>query len=230
MRYLSGLSVTYNHEGACTTADEEQSPKPHQLILMEAEQNRFWELIDAEKDALWRLSRGLCGSYDEALDLMSETFLAAHKSFSLLRDPDAFRQFLSTIAVRLHRRKRWRNRLFISLEDADDVGYESNTESSHDLDLLLVALNRLPLRQREGIVLFEITGLSLKEIQQIQSGTVQGVKSRLNRARHNLKQMLADENFTLVAAAARFKLDRLPIPQGLNGISMASNVTNIRLQ
>ena len=178
---------------------------------MEVERDTFWALIDREKDALWRLSRGLTGGYDEALDLMSETFLAAYKSFASLRDHSTFRQFLSTIAVRLYRRKRWRNRLFISLEDAGELAYEVMSESSYDLDLLLVALTRLPLRQREAIVLFEITGLSLKEIQQIQGGTVQGVKSRLSRARHTLKQMLADERFTLITAATEFELDPLTV-------------------
>jgi RNA polymerase sigma-70 factor (ECF subfamily) len=178
---------------------------------MEVERDTFWTLIDQEKDALWRLSRGLTGSYDEALDLMSETFLAAHKSFASLRDHGAFRQFLSTIAVRIYRRKRWRNRLFISLEDAGELAYEVMSESSHDLDLLLAALTKLPLRQREAIVLFEITGLSLREIQEVQGGTVQGVKSRLNRARHSLKRMLADERFILITAAPDFELDRLTV-------------------
>ncbi|HWF44403.1 MAG TPA: RNA polymerase sigma factor [Candidatus Kapabacteria bacterium] len=190
---------------------------------MEADREAFWELVNAEKDVLWRLARGLAGSYDEALDLTSETFLAAYNSFDSLRDPASFRSFLSTIAIRIHRRKRWRNRLFVSLEQAQEITYEVTNESGYDLDLLLEALTRLPLRQREAIILFEITGLTLKEIQQIQGGSVQGVKSRLNRARQTLKHVLADENLSLAGSptmlrtayianeALPFKLDQLAI-------------------
>ncbi len=135
----------------------------------------------------------LTESYDDALDLMSETVLAAHHSFPALRDTQAFRKFLSTIAIRIQRRKRWRRRLFVPLELASEVVYENTTESSHDLSLLIDALGRLPHAEREAIVLFELSGLSIKEIQEMQGGTVSGVKSRLVRARKRLRHLLVEE-------------------------------------
>lgn len=119
--------------------------------------------------------------------------LAAHKSFPSLRDKAAFHWFLSTIAVRIQRRKRWRARLFVPLEEAKNSTYEMTAESSHDLDLLLSSLDRLPLREREAIVLFEISGLSIKEIQAIQGGTISGVKSRMSRARRKLRHLVASD-------------------------------------
>ena len=150
-------------------------------------------LLEPERERIWQLSYALTGSYDEACDLASETFLAAYKSFPSLRDLAAFRKFLSTIAIRLHRRKRWRNRIFSPLHDAENSSYEMNGESSYDLDLLLAALKKLPRVQRETIVLFEISGLSLNEIKEIQGGSISGVKSRLTRAREHLKQLLTDK-------------------------------------
>ncbi len=156
--------------------------------------DRFWDLLELERERVWQLSYALTGSYDEACDLASETFLAAYKSFPSLRDTIAFRKFLSTIAIRLHRRKRWRNRIFSPLHEAENSTYEMTNESSYDLDLLLSALKTLPALQRETIVLFEISGLSLNEIKEIQGGSVSGVKSRLTRARLMLKRILTDEN------------------------------------
>jgi len=58
-------------------------------------------------------------------------------------------------------------------------------------------LERLPIREREAIVLFEITGLSIKEIQEIQGGTLSGVKSRMARARNRLKGMLVESELAV---------------------------------
>jgi DNA-directed RNA polymerase specialized sigma24 family protein len=41
----------------------------------------FWELIETHWESLWRFSLGLTTDWDEAKDLMSETVLAAQKSF-----------------------------------------------------------------------------------------------------------------------------------------------------
>ncbi len=157
------------------------------------EHGSFWDLIEQERHATWRLCRALTRSYDEAYDLMSDTMLAAYKSFPALRDKNAFRWFLSTIAIRIQRRKRWRARLFVSIENASQAAYEMTAESSYDLDQLVAALDRLPNREREAIVLFELSGLSIKEIQHIQGGSVSGVKSRMSRARGKLKHLLASE-------------------------------------
>ena len=158
------------------------------------EDGQFWGLIEKERHATWRLCRALTRSYDEAYDLMSDTVLAAYQSFPSLRDKAAFHWFLSTIAVRIQRRKRWRARLFVPIENAAEAAYEMTAESSYDLDQLVAALDRLPLREREAIVLFELSGLSIKEIQQIQGGTISGVKSRMSRARGRLKRLLASDN------------------------------------
>jgi RNA polymerase sigma-70 factor (ECF subfamily) len=168
----------------------------------------FWELIEKERHAMWRLCRALTHSYDEAYDLMSDTVLAAYKSFPSLRDKAAFRWFLSTIAVRIQRRRRWRGRLFVSIENASEASYEMTAESSYDLDQLVAALDLLPHREREAIVLFELSGLSIKEIQHIQGGTVSGVKSRMSRARIKLKETLSDDSLDWTESLATTRGNR----------------------
>ncbi len=58
---------------------------------------------------------------------------------------------------------------------------------------LYEALQELPEKQRETVVLFEISGLSLNEIQEIQGDSLSAVKSRLVRAREKLSQILEQE-------------------------------------
>jgi RNA polymerase sigma-70 factor (ECF subfamily) len=54
------------------------------------------------------------------------------------------------------------------------------------------ALARLPEKQREAVILFEISGFSLAEIREIQGGSLSGVKSRIVRGRDNLANLLRD--------------------------------------
>lgn len=69
----------------------------------------------------------------------------------------------------------------------------TGADSKVQLKELYNALDQLPLKQKEAIVLFEISGLSLAEIQQIQGDSLSAVKSRIARARESLKKILEEE-------------------------------------
>jgi len=51
---------------------------------------------------------------------------------------------------------------------------------------------KLPDKQREAIVLFELSGFSIEEIRELQGGTISGVKMRLKRGRNQLRLWLED--------------------------------------
>ena len=53
------------------------------------------------------------------------------------------------------------------------------------------ALGRLPERDRETFVLREVQGLSYAEIAAVHEATIESVRSRLRRARTQLRQALA---------------------------------------
>jgi len=161
---------------------------------MTEDERVFWGLVEEHRPALWRFSLGLTESREDARDLTSETVLAAFRSFSNLRDRTAFRKSLFTIAVRIHRRAVWRRRIFGQSEDISKIEASSSGESGHDLELLTKMLATLPERQREAILLFEISGLSLEEIRVIQGGSLSGVKSRVTRARESLRIKMIDSD------------------------------------
>jgi RNA polymerase sigma-70 factor, ECF subfamily len=160
---------------------------------MQEESGVFWQLVEDHRAGLWRFALGLTHSREDARDLVSETVLAAHRSFSKLRDHAAFQKSLMTIAIRLYRRQRWRGRIFRDIAEAREIPAGGNRESNYDLDLLMQTLGKLPERQREAILLFEISGLSIEEIRAIQGGTLSGVKARLKRGRESLRTLLVDD-------------------------------------
>lgn len=157
-----------------------------------AKQQQFLALLQPVYDGLYRFIYALTRNRDKADDLMSETILQAYERFETVRDTQAFFSFVLTIARRLHKRREWRARLFIFDNDAADYtyGHASSPETTTDTELMLNAMEKLPEKQREALILFEISGFSIEEICAVQGGSLSGVKSRLARGRQKLAELL----------------------------------------
>ncbi len=149
-------------------------------------------LLEPVHDGLARYCRAMSRSRDDARDLLGDVVLAAYDELDRLRDEDAFRPFVLTIARRMATRKRERAQRFEPLpSNAHDVlPAQSNPEIDADVALLYEALAKLPRTQQEAIALFEIAGLPLEEIRLIQGGSLSGVKSRVARGRASLASLL----------------------------------------
>jgi len=172
---------------------------------------RFMALLKPYHDRLARFARAMTRSREEAEDLVGDTLLAALEHFEQLRHEEAFLSWLFSIASRLQQRRRIKARIFDSLtfrfgsrfddEHAAEQGAEPepperggmSPETFVDVHLLYEALERLPAKQREAFVMFEISGLSLAEIQHIQGDSLSAVKMRLVRARERLQELLGIE-------------------------------------
>jgi len=123
-------------------------------------------------------------------DLMQDVVIVAFNRLEELKNPAAFLSFLCGIAIRLlsnqNRKKRedylaHHERLINSLSCSDDDGH-----ALMNRDLLYTALSRLPEQQREAIILFELSGFSIREIAEMQSSGESAVKQRLLRGRQQL--------------------------------------------
>ncbi|HVK38164.1 MAG TPA: RNA polymerase sigma factor [Candidatus Kapabacteria bacterium] len=157
------------------------------------EKERFVALLAPARHRLMHFARMMTQDYEEARDLVGETILQALEGFDRLRDDGAFVGYLFTIATRLHRRRRWRAKLFGAFDESTAASIADSApppDVAADAEALYRALGMLPERQRETLVLFELTGLSLKEIQAIQGGSLSGVKLRLHRGRKRLAVLL----------------------------------------
>lgn len=164
-----------------------------QIDHIAARQERFLAMLLPVRERLSQFARALARDRDEADDLVSDTILIAYEQFEGVRQPDAFLGYLFTIATRRHRRQRWRGRLFgrYDEERAHAIAASGTTpEVAADVQALRAALARLPLKQREAVMLFEIAGLSLQEICAVQGGSLSGVKSRIVRGRAKLAELL----------------------------------------
>jgi RNA polymerase sigma-70 factor (ECF subfamily) len=152
----------------------------------------FEVVFREHKDAVYRFAWRMTSSPATAEDIAQEVFL------SLLRHPDRFdpargalRPFLLGIARNLAL-KRWRRESrWETLEDEQFDATPVNLGSAEIGEIVGKAVVSLPPLQREVLVLAEYEELSLEEIARVVDSEIGTVKSRLHRARENLRRMLA---------------------------------------
>jgi RNA polymerase sigma-70 factor (ECF subfamily) len=148
-----------------------------------------------------RYCRGLTGNRDDALDLAGEAVLIVFENLERLRKIDSFKAYLFSVARRLrlqhYRRIRFRG---VYDEKVAELLPDQNSppDTIRDVKLLYKLLGKLPAKQREAIVLFELSGFSLEEIRQLQGGTLSGIKMRLKRGREQLRLWLSDPSENIV--------------------------------
>jgi RNA polymerase sigma-70 factor (ECF subfamily) len=144
------------------------------------------------KDVLYRFVYRMTGSSNGVEDIVQECFLV------LWRNPDGYdpnrgslRGFLLGIARKLVL-KRWRDgHPHDSLEEDSSICWPVDLLVKERADMVRRAVQMLPPLQQEAIILAEYEDLTLDEIARVTESAVSGVKSRLHRARVNLRQMLA---------------------------------------
>ena len=147
------------------------------------------------KDKLWRYIRSMVWQADDARDIESETILQAFSNMHKLRNENSFLSFLFGIAARLLKQKARRRRLHLVF-GAQPVIQSEFKDPAHDIDaeVLYQMIKKLGNKEREAIVLFEISGLSLKEVQALQGGTLGAIKTRLTRSRQKLAKLMGAES------------------------------------
>ena len=138
----------------------------------------------------------LSGNVDRADDLVQETMLRALANIHSFQPGTNLQAWLFTILRNLFRseyRKRRRE-----VEDAD--GSYAESLKSHpeqhgrlEFEEFRVALGKLPQDQREALILVGASGFSYEEAAEICECAVGTIKSRVNRARTRLSELLSIE-------------------------------------
>ena len=170
----------------------------------------FDQLVLRHQQMVFAVALRMLGDYDEATDVAQDSFVRAYQSLQAFRGEAKFSTWLVSIAMNLCRnRRRWwgrRKRVIVASTD-DPVGADGDETlgqllqdpgpSPSDIalrrerhDQLMRALQQLEESHRSVIVLRDIEGCSYEEIAVVlrcQAGTV---KSRLSRARAQLRLLV----------------------------------------
>lgn len=147
---------------------------------------------------LYGLCLHLCRNTVEADDLYQDTWIRVLRNQARF-DPDMpFEPWLTKICVNLYRSRLRRIARSPFLTFADGEQQDAVLESvfapeEADYSDLYAAIDRLPEKLRTTVILFYFREMDVTQTAAALGIPVGTVKSRLNKARKNLKEMLTDE-------------------------------------
>lgn len=154
-------------------------------------------LLEPIHDRARMTARRLGRSRAEGDDLFHDAIVRAHRKLHTLRDEGRFRSWFYAVLLSVHRNRTRRSfwRRFLHLDDIVATGREPAGDDGwvrenrrFRAERATRALERLPVEQRQAVVLHDIDGFSMEEIAAMQGVTVSAVKSRVARGRERLRQ------------------------------------------
>lgn len=163
--------------------------------MSDTKQDQFLTLYEPVHERFERFCRARVYGNMDYRDLINESLLVAYDKLEALRSKEAFLSFLIGISVRIlsnnHQKKKEERWSAATEKHKQDFAIGV---SDPDIHFLYEGLSHLKEEQRECLILFEISGFSIKEIAEIQSASESAVKQRLKRGRDKLKQILTFES------------------------------------
>jgi len=191
---------------------EVSSTREYDLLLVAKAQagdlNAFDSLTVKYRQRLLSVIYNMTSNREDAADLTQEAFLKAFRSIGRFKGKSSFFTWLYRIGVNVtlsHLQKN-KSRRFYSFENlSEEVNQETAFEvlasrSKTDRPTMLnelqeklnEALQKLSNKHRTIVVLFEIEGLSHKQISEIMKCSEGTVRSRLHYAKQQLQGYLSD--------------------------------------
>jgi RNA polymerase sigma-70 factor, ECF subfamily len=167
-------------------------------VLDSEDQVRFEMLVLPHLDAAFNLARWLLRSGADAEDVAQEAMLRSYRFFPGFHGGEVRAWLLQIVRNTCYT---WleKNRGFQNMTEFDEQEHMHPSPSPEALAIaddnrerLTKALESLPPRFREAIVLRELEGCSYREIATITSIPIGTVMSTLSRARRQLQLALAD--------------------------------------
>jgi RNA polymerase sigma-70 factor (ECF subfamily) len=166
--------------------------------VREGDDDAFGEIVDRYKDSLVNYLTHLVRSRDRAEEIAQDAFVRLYRNAANYREQEKLGPYLFRIATNLtvseaRRARRW-NLLLPRLHASTQASIPPPDAGLVTVEIqrqVQAALDKLPLKYRAPLVLFEIEEWSYEEIAvalAVRNGTV---KSRISRARDLLRRQLA---------------------------------------
>jgi len=162
----------------------------------------FKEILLTYQNKIYNLCRYMLGGTHDAEDAAQDVFFKAYQNLNKFKPDSSLYTWLYRIAVNTcidYRRKPFFESLFKNSKEGDVfvVDQPSGSPSPDKLyeskqigNAIQLALGRLSEKLRTVIVLKEIEGFSYEEIAEVLDVSIGTVKSRISRAREELKELL----------------------------------------
>lgn len=183
-------------------------PVPDDELVRRAQAGKveaFEELVRRYERKVYNIVYRLVGNPEDASEVLQDTFLRAYRFIEKFRFKSSFYTWLYRIATNtsLTRLRSRKTPKMVSLDEptGDDrtlaieiPDYRYSPERMHERremrEALQAAVDSLPPDYRSVVVLRDLEGLSNEEVSKVLSISLSAVKSRLHRARLELRSKL----------------------------------------
>jgi RNA polymerase sigma-70 factor (ECF subfamily) len=158
------------------------------------------QLLNRYEKQVYRFGLRMCGSEEDAKEVLQETLLVAFRGLRSFRGEAALSTWLFQVArtqcMRLRRKPAGAPDAFEPLEAseqqaAEGAGPDVVTQARQMGEVLQAAILVLPDAYREVLVLRDVEGLSTEAAAEVVGIGERALKSRLHRARMQLREHLA---------------------------------------
>ena len=163
----------------------------------------FRELYDRYHRQVLSVAVGLTGNGDDAMDVVQETFVRAHRNLGSFLGESSFYTWLYRIAINVgidFRRRQSRRAEVLQADPVDESAGDADRTPEPRIEMerrelggrILAAIDELTPEHKAAIILREIEGLSYEDISKVMQCTKGTVMSRLHYARKKLQAKLRD--------------------------------------
>lgn len=190
-----------------------------ELLIRRAQRgdaDAFEQLLLEHQKNVYNLCYRMAGNPDDAMDLLQGTFLRAWRCLDQYQFASAFSTWLyrlcSNICIDFLRRRRRQQTVPLTFEDADgeEQTYavpdaqplpEEQVELKLTREILQAAMTQLLPEHRAVLPLRVVNEMSYEQIADVLDIQIGTVKSRLSRARNQLKKILERGNLSRRASS-----------------------------
>lgn len=170
---------------------------------IEGNESAFEKLVSLHKEKVRNLVYLTLGDSDYVDDISQDVFISVYHKLKDFRFESKFTTWLYRITVnkcRDYLRKKRVRSIFSPIKDSHyELGIKTHHENLDIPGLVRKGIQKLPDKLKEPLILRDIEGLSYKEIAEKLDCEVGTVKSRIFRARENLKFILEPYHKELTA-------------------------------
>ncbi len=168
-------------------------------ILKKGSINSFEILVSEHTEHMYRIAYRVFGNPHDASDMTQEALIKAYKSLENFKFDSKFSTWLYRITMNTcideYRRRNKRNAdVSFDMTHEEDLGVSSSPqdilEKKETVLLVHEAIDCLSDEHKRVVILRDIEGMSYAEIAEIEGITEGTVKSRISRARGELRKIL----------------------------------------
>ncbi len=166
----------------------------------------FEKLIMGSEKKVYNIALKMTGSHDDAMDLSQEVFIKVYKSLNKFKEEASFFTWIYRIThnICIDEIRKKKKVVSISLDEeyesdngnisrqfADNsLGPLEQLEIKEDMVILKKAIVKLSPQHRVALIMRDIQGMTYEQISEILKCPQGTVKSRINRARYELKEII----------------------------------------